>query len=49
MILGRVVCFFKGHKRGKFVPQVGDFYNPNEKLFKCPRCGHETRYKVKPS
>lgn len=55
MIFGKVVCFFKGHKRGRFVhgpisagislngPVTIRPYN----VFACPRCGRETRYKVK--
>lgn len=41
-MIGKLICFFKGHKRGKLVSQVGDL-----RTFHCPRCGHETRYKVK--
>lgn len=42
-LIGRIVCFFKGHRRGKYIREAdinGDLY----KLYGCPRCGHETRY-----
>ena len=45
-LIGRIVCFFKGHKRGKFIREAdidGDLY----RLYNCPRCERETRYKVK--
>lgn len=41
-LIGRVVCLFKGHKRGVFSGEAFLY-----KYFKCPRCGRETRYKVK--
>jgi predicted RNA-binding Zn-ribbon protein involved in translation (DUF1610 family) len=49
MIFGRIVCFFKGHKRGK---RIGFSFghqpvSTNFRHFQCPRCGRETRYKVK--
>lgn len=49
MIFGRVICFFKGHKRGK--PTVfdgnGNAALPGEKFFRCSRCGRVRKYKVK--
>jgi len=62
MILGRIVCLFKGHRRGKFVSTIGGLQIrpgglnyvgpdgnllPEQKIYRCPRCGRETRYKVK--
>jgi hypothetical protein len=49
VILGRIVCLFKGHRRGKFDRKV----TPDDgasiwSVFICPRCGRETRYKIKP-
>jgi len=49
MILGRIVCLFKGHKRGKFSRTVEVEPNIRVGIFACPRCGRETRYKVKPA
>lgn len=39
---------FKGHKRGRF-SYIDKLGLPTEqfKVYVCPRCGHETRYKVK--
>jgi hypothetical protein len=57
MIFGRIVCLFKGHRRGKEADLKGDGYSDDRRvlqargagmrLLRCPRCGHETRYKVK--
>ena len=53
MILGRIICMFKGHKRGKRVADhdtKADFGRITTHFaYQCPRCGRETRYKVKPS
>jgi hypothetical protein len=54
MIFGRVICMFKGHKRGRLVrtvqgsPKVAVGFQNETKFYACPRCGHETRYKVRP-
>jgi len=42
MIFGRIVCLFKGHRRGKFVEET-----ELERIYACSRCGRETRYRVK--
>jgi hypothetical protein len=41
-LIGRIVCLFRGHRRGHYVSDT-----PTHKVFRCPRCGRETRYKVK--
>jgi hypothetical protein len=47
-LIGRIVCLFKGHRRGRL---VGEQRHPSSaltiKVFACVRCGRETRYKVK--
>lgn len=53
-----LACKFHGHKRGKFLREEGGdtFYiegdephrTERERVYACPRCGRETRYKVKP-
>lgn len=43
-LVGKIICLFKGHRRGKLVR-----VSPGVHLiYACPRCGRETRYKVKP-
>lgn len=56
-IVGKIVCFFKGHKRGKEVMLVADGMTDDaaaiqaraegRRLYRCPRCWHQTSYKVK--
>lgn len=49
-LISRAICFFRGHKRGR---PAEYFYagrsvtTPGFRTFACPRCGRETRYKVK--
>lgn len=43
-LIGRLVCRWQGHKRGKFL-RAED--NGRTKVFQCPRCTRETRYKLK--
>jgi transcription elongation factor Elf1 len=45
-LIGRIVCLFKGHKRGKRQP-INSPADVEVAIFACPRCGHQTRYKVK--
>ena len=51
MIFGRLVCLFKGHRRGKFIGTTmdrdGNFNGL--KVYACPRCGREKKYKFKPA
>jgi len=57
-LLGKVICAFAGHRRGREVKLVGDGVTDDTaaaqasidriRLFRCPRCGNETRYKIKP-
>lgn len=52
----RPICWFFGHKRGKPVDRRGDFASGppglmaerTHQTYACPRCGRETRYKIKP-
>jgi hypothetical protein len=49
-LIGRIVCLFKGHRRGKrlFPSSLpADLYAAGFDYYACPRCGRETRYKVK--
>lgn len=39
-MFGKLICWWKGHKRAKFVRADGDV-----RVLACPRCGHETRRK----
>ena len=41
-MIARIVCYFRGHLRGKFVRQDG-----NQRVTACPRCGKETARTVK--
>jgi len=53
-----LACKMHGHKRGKFLREEGGdtfviendepIRTPRVRVFECPRCGRETRYKVKP-
>lgn len=43
-LIGRIACYFSGHKRGK---RVRAEENGQVKVFQCPRCGRETAYKAK--
>jgi len=43
------MCWWTGkHKRGKRVHNVRTDTDPMMVTFACPRCGRQTRYKVKP-
>lgn len=44
MILGRIVCWWKGHLRGKRIESLD---NGATKRFQCPRCKRVTSYKAK--
>jgi len=52
-ILGRLLCALPrklggGHRRGKLHRQgFVDAAGPKVAFYRCPRCGRETRYKVK--
>ena len=47
-MIGRLLCFFYGHKRGKLMVNVFDArIGKQVKSYSCPRCGHHTIYKVK--
>ena len=41
-LFARLVCWHKGHKRGKLVQTTA-----HGKVFECPRCKRRTTYKVK--
>lgn len=41
-MIAKLICLFKGHKRGKFVRAEE---NGRVKVYGCPRCSRETRYK----
>jgi len=43
-IIGRLICVFKGHLRGK---RVASHENGSVKVYACPRCGRKTSYPVK--
>jgi len=43
-LIGKLICWRKGHLRGTLRS-----YSATQKVFACPRCGRETRYKVKPA
>lgn len=40
-LIARLVCRFKGHKRGRLL-RAED--NGTTKIFGCPRCNREKRY-----
>lgn len=43
-MISKLICFFRGHKRGK---RVDSQDNGKLKVFACPRCGRRTEYKAK--
>lgn len=43
-MIARLICWWKGHKRGKFLRAEN---NGRTKIFGCPRCKRETRYPQK--
>ena len=43
-MIGRIVCYFKGHLRGKRIESLD---NGATKRFQCPRCSRITSYKAK--
>jgi hypothetical protein len=43
-MISRLLCWWKGHRRGKFL-RAED--NGRTKVFACPRCKREKRYEVK--
>lgn len=45
-MISKIVCFFKGHKRGKRVGEATDITN-GKKNFYCPRCGARWSRKAK--
>lgn len=36
--IGRIICRFKGHKRGRYSPTEDDMVF-NVRTYACPRCG----------
>lgn len=46
MILLRPICWLFGHKRGRLLQEANEAVP--YRYFRCPRCGNERRYKVKP-
>ena len=47
-MIGKLICFLKGHNRGKLVASVFDAkIGKQVKTYACARCGHRTVYKVK--
>ncbi len=47
-MIGKLICFFAGHKRGHLVASVFDAkIGKQVKTYACARCGRETVYKVK--
>lgn len=47
-MLGRVICFFKGHRRGKEMTHPVEALG-GRRYFACPRCGRVTSYKLRDS
>jgi len=44
-LFGKLTCLIlRKHKRGKFIR-----LEPGYNIFACPRCGHEKKYKHRPS
>ena len=39
-MIGRLICLFKGHRRGKLVRADGEF-----NIYACPVCSREKKYK----
>lgn len=47
-LIGRLICWFKGHKRGKLLTSVFDArIGKNVTVYACPRCGRQSIYKTK--
>lgn len=46
--IGKVICYFKGHRRGKLVSQSLDTRDGKRtSTYACGRCGRRSVYKVK--
>lgn len=43
MILGRIICWAKGHRRGHYFSDT-----PTHKVYRCPRCHATWTRKAKP-
>lgn len=43
-MFSKLMCWLKGHRRGKFVRAE---QNGQIKVYACPRCKRETSYKAK--
>jgi len=43
-LVGRLICWHKGHMRGKRIESLD---NGATKRFRCPRCARITTYKAK--
>lgn len=43
-MIGKILCWWHGHRRGKFVRAEN---NGAVKVYACPRCRRETQYKAK--
>jgi hypothetical protein len=46
-LIGRIVCLFKGHRRGKFAHQGIVIDGARLRTYRCERCGAEWRRKIK--
>lgn len=45
-MIGKLICWWKGHKRGKRVGEATDIVN-GKRNFYCSRCGQRWTRKVK--
>lgn len=43
-MIGKILCWWKGHQRGK---RIESLENGQIKRFQCPRCKRVTTYKAK--
>jgi hypothetical protein len=50
-MIGKIICWWKGHKRGKRIKRVGIGAdgNTDTAVFQCPRCSATWTRKAKPT
>ena len=46
-LIGRLVCYFKGHKRGKRLTSNSSLNRLDHHIYRCPRCGAQWTRKRK--
>ena len=47
MVIGTLICWLRGHKRGKRITYRDGMPSTDKHYFECPRCGAQWKRKVK--